>query len=414
MDKKRKKKIKRYFKELIFLIIWAVIFIKLFIGDAERIMFHRYLPDFEYLLNYRIFFYLFFLVVLWYALKTKRFLKNLAFVLGFPFYLILWKIPKIFLWRIPKYMIIKRKWILIYSYINSIINHFWEFKFNIFRTLLLIISIILTFTSDSKPLLYFTLFSLFFLLIIVIYNKFRVAFQPLGLFRLNLELSKIKDKKKKKDFVDSIISDIKDVEIIDEEKKNDEKEIEKFEKKKKENIERIILIKSLFSFISSRLKDFLSRRTYIVVFFTKTLLTFITAWLLISLMNFVTYKISATSFDLKLIPNFLDFIIYTFHSMLHGSVSDIIPSGYIAKLLDILAPFTSLLITGTLLTVFFTVKTEQYKENLQEIVSFSDSQLDKLEKLLLDNHKYTMEEALKFLESKKSYVCVIVREIDKI
>ena len=90
------------------------------------------------------------------------------------------------------------------------------------------------------------------------------------------------------------------------------------------------------------------------------------------------------------------------------------PSGYIAKILDILAPVTSILITCTLLTVFFTVKTDQYKENLKEIITFSDSQLDKLEKLLLDNHKYTIDEALKFLESKKSYVCVIVKEIDKI
>lgn len=414
MDKKKKKRLKRYFKELVFLLIWSVIFIKLFIGDIERIFFEKHLPEFEYLLNYRFVFYSFILVVLWYFLNTKRFLKNILYVVGFPFYILIWKIPKFFFWRIPKYMIIKRNWIFMYSYINSFINHFWSFKFNVFRDLLMIIGVILTFTSTNKYLLYIALISLLFLLIVLIYKKFKVAFQPLGLFRLNVELSKLNEKKKRKDFVDTIITDIKEAEVIEDEDKHDEKAVEKIEKKKKENIEKIILIKSIFSFISSRLTDFLSRRTYIVVFFVKTLITFITAWFLISMMNYVSYKLSIDSFNLKIIPTFLDFYIYTFHSMLHGSVPDIIPVDYLAKLINILAPFTSILITGTLLTVFFTVKTDQYKENLKEIIAFSNSQLDKLEKLLEDIHKCTIDEALQFLEIKKSYVCIIVKEIDKI
>ena len=129
------------------------------------------------------------------------------------------------------------------------------------------------------------------------------------------------------------------------------------------------------------------------------------------MMNLIAFKISSLNFDLKIDPTFFDFIYYTFHSMLHGNITDIIPSGTIAKMIDIIAPFTSILITGTLLTVFFTVKTEQYRENLKEIIDFSNDQLAALEKLLVDNHKITITEALEFLESKKSFVCIIVKEI---
>ncbi len=412
--KKKKKKAKRYLKELIFFILWSIIFIKLFVLDIESVFVEKYLPELSFLLAYRLIFYLLILVIIWYSLRNKSFFKNFFYFLGFPFYVLIWKLPKILLWRIPRYFFKRRHWIFMYSYINSVINHFWSFRFNTFKILLLLSSIILTFNSSSKVVLYFTLISQLFLLTVLIYDKFKVAFQPIGLFKLNLELTKLKDKKKKKDFFDTIMSDIDEAEIVENEEIKDKKQLEKIEKKKKENIERIILIKSLFSFLSSRLKDFLSRRTYIVVFFTKTLLTFLFAWFLISMMNYNVFTISREEFNFQITPKFFDFIYYTFHSMLHGNIQDILPSGVLAKILDILAPTTSLLITGTLLTVFFTVKTEHYKDNLKEVIAYSDDKLNNLEQRLIDYHNYTMDEAMSFLEEKKSFVCIVVKEIDKI
>jgi len=325
-----------------------------------------------------------------------------------------WEIPKIFLWNIPRYFFIKRYWIMIYSYINSILNNLWNLKFQLFKVVLFTISIISVFNTHIDAILYIVLVSQLFLLIVLIINKFKVAFQPLGLFKINIELSKLKDKKKKKDFIDSIISNVQDAKIVDDENIDEEKKQKKIEKNKKDNIERIVLIKSLFSFLSSRLNDFLSRRTYIIIFFLKTLSAFVLAWFLLSIMNYASYKLSNTEYTIQIIPKFYNFIFYTFHSMLHGSIPDIIPSGVLAQIIDIIAPITSILISGTLLTVFFTVKTDQYRDNLKEIIAFSDSQLDKLEKALIFYYKLTMDEALGFLESKKSYVCVIVKEINKI
>jgi hypothetical protein len=255
-DKKKKRR-KRYLKESIFLILWTIIFIKLFVLDIEAFLIEKYLPEFDFILPYRFIFYLFILVLIWYALKNKSFFKNFFYFLGFPFYVLIWKLPKILLWKIPSYIFKRRHWILMYSYLNSIINHFYNFRFNIFKILLLLLSIILTFKANSNTFLTITLLSQLFLLIVLIYDKFKVAFQPIGLFKLNLELSKLKDKEKKKDFFDTLISEIEDADVVEEGKVEDEKQLEKREKNKKENVERIILIKSLFAFLSSRLKDFL-------------------------------------------------------------------------------------------------------------------------------------------------------------
>jgi hypothetical protein len=292
-----------------------------------------------------------------------------------------------------------------YSYVNSVLNHFWNFRFNLFKTLLLLLSTVLTFNATSEEILYVTLISQLFLLTILIYDKFKVAFQPLGLFKLNLELAKLKDKKKKKDFIDTLVSNFEEEEID---------ENEKIEEKKRKNIERIILIKSLFSFLSSRLKDFLSRRIYIIVFFIKTVLTFLISWFLISMMNYNVFMISGEEFDFQITPKFFDFVYYTFHSMLHGNIHGLLPLGMYAKFLDILAPLISILITGALLTVLVTVKTKQYKDNLKEIIAYSDDRLKNLEQLLLEYHKYTIEEAMLFLEGKGSKVCIMIKEIEEI
>lgn len=414
MNTKKKKKLKRHIKEFIFLFFWIIIFVKVFIIDIESTLFKIYLPNLVHFLPYRFLFYLFILIIIWFFLKSKRFFKNLFYFIVFPFYIILWKIPKIFLWNIPRYLFVKRYWILIYSYINSIINNLWDLRSQLFKILIFFLSIILTFSSNTKSILYIVLISQLFLLVVLIINKFKVAFQPLGLFKINAELIKLKDKKKKKDFIEKIISDAQNTETIQDESIEKEKQKEKIEKLKKENIEKIILIKSLFSFLSSRLKDFLSRRTYIIIFFLKTLSAFASAWFILSVMNYTSYKISNTEYRLQIIPRFYHFIFYTFHSMLHGSIQNIQPSGNLAQILDIIAPITSILISGTLLTVFFSVKTEQYRDNLKEIISFSDNQLDKLEKALIQYHKLTIDEAIGFLESKKSFICVIVKEIDKI
>ncbi|MCY1634400.1 hypothetical protein [Marinifilum sp. D737] len=405
---------KRYIKEVIFIIIWSVIFMKLFVVDVERQFIEYYFMEFKPYFAYRVFFYSLILIVCWYIIGNKRFFKNLGYLVFYPIILLLWKVPKIFFWQIPKILYKSKSWLLIYAYINSWINHFWQLKYNILRFLLLMVSLILIFKSNNVIILYVVNFFILGLLISLLVDKFKTAFQPLRLFKLNLELSNLKDKEKynvASKFIDNL-KETEDVENLDEE--DSTKNELSVEKKQKENIEQIILIKSIFSFVTIRMKDFLSRKTYIVVFFLKILVAFLNAWFLISLLNYGAYKISESNFAVNNAPNFFDFVYYTFHSMLHGTIPHIVPSGVLGKVLDILAPFTGLLLTGTLLTVFFTVKTDKYKENLAEIIGFTETQLSQFENVLIEKYNFTLSQAVKFLESKKSYVCIIVKELDKI
>ncbi len=398
--------IKKIIKEIICLIIWSVIFTKIFFYDIEREFLEKYFMNLSGYFNYRIIFYCLFVIILWYALGNSRFFKNVLYLLFYPIIVFVWKLPKLAFWRIPKILFVSKSWLLIYAYINSWINHFWEFKYNLLRLALLTASLILAFKSNNKIVLYVVFTIILLLLISSLIDKFKIAFQPIRLFRLNLELSNIKEKHTKNATVQFIESFSK-MENMDPSK-------EEYEKKHIEKVEQIILVKSMFSFITSRMKDFLNRKTYIFVFFIKTLFAFINAWLLISILNYISFKVSIDNYTVTSIPTFFDFIYYTFHSMLHGSIPQISPVGVIAKILDILALVTGLLLTGTLLTVFFTVKTEKYKKDLNEIIEFADEQLLQFETVLIEKFNFTLVQAVKFLESKESYVCSILKEMRKI
>jgi hypothetical protein len=67
-----------------------------------------------------------------------------------------------------------------------------------------------------------------------------------------------------------------------------------------------------------------------------------------------------------------------------------------------------------LITLFFSIRSEQYKENLKEIIEFSNDQLLALQDFLVEAHQISFEEAFQYLKSKKSFVCIVVEELEDI
>lgn len=398
-----KKRRKRILKEFFFFLIWTIVFTKFFIIDVEAAFFQEYLPEHTDLLKYRVFVYLLLTVILWYVLKTKRFFKNTVFLIGYPLYFLFWTLPKQTFWKIPKYLLVKKQWLFLYTYINSIINRLIEFKLNLLKGVLLVFAIILTFRFQNPIVLYIALAINLILLLLLIYKRISISLRPISLFRLNLEF--LKSIRKDKNF---FISNLQKMQS-----RSDEEDEKKAEKKRKEDLEQIIVTRSFVSLIAFRLDDFLNRKTYVFLFLIQVLMTFIGAWFLLSLMNFSAFKIDSTNYNLTIEPKLFDFIYYTFHSMLLGSVNDIIAANILAKALDILAPFASILITGTIITLFLSVRSEQYKESLNEIIEFSQSSLLSIEELLIDSHEISYMEALEYLRSKESTTCKIVDEIEK-
>jgi hypothetical protein len=236
----------------------------------------------------------------------------------------------------------------------------------------------------------------------MIIDTFKVTYQPLSFLKMDDSFSTSKGEKG----MQEIITATQDNKIVDDHNAINEKN--------SKHIRNLVLEKCLYAFLSSRLKDILSRRIHIVLYFFITLIAFVFAWLLLTIMNHTLYRIAPTEFTLQIIPQFHYFIFYTFHSMLHGSIQEIIPAGVLAHIINIIAPITSLLFPGILLTIYIAVKSEQNQQIFKKNIAYCEIKVARLNTELLDNYKLTMEEAFNFLESKEKFVYPILKELNKV
>ncbi len=388
------KKKNKFLKKLTFLLFW-ILSITFLVLNNESIVFEKYFTGVVNSLSLRYLLFLF-LISVWYTLGSKRFFLNLLFLIGFPLYVLFW--------IIPRYIFVKKYWIMIYSCFQAILYNIIHYKLQLIKLVLFTCGLVLVFKTNVKPILYIVLVSQLFLLIVLIIEKFKVACRPANYFMINDDFSTL-DEEDKKAYCDKIIRKVYP-EIVDDQNINKEKQLNK--------IEVLVVTGIAAAFLSSRLRDFLSRRTYIILFFLKTLTAFVFAWFLLALMNYTLYKASYSEYILQIFPQFYHFIFYTFHSMLHGGIQEIIPSGAVAHIINIIAPIISLLFTGILLTIYISVKSDQYQVDVKKVIPFIEMVLERLKKLLLDNYQLTMEEALSFLESNKSIFCSTIKAIKKI
>lgn len=182
---------------------------------------------------------------------------------------------------------------MIYSCIQAILYNIIHYKLQLIKLVLFTCGLVLVFKTNVKPILYIVLVSQLFLLIVLIIEKFKVACRPANYFMINDDFSTL-DEEDKKAYCDKIIRKVYP-EIVDDQNINKEKQLNK--------IEELVVTGIAAAFLSSRLKDFLSRRTYIILFFLKTLTAFVFAWFLLALMNYTLYKASYSEYTLQIFPN---------------------------------------------------------------------------------------------------------------
>lgn len=387
------KKKNKFLIKLTSLLFW-IIGITFLVINNESIVLEKYLTGVVNSLSLRYLLFLF-LISVWYTLGSKKFFLNLLFLIGFPLYVLFW--------IIPKYIFVKKYWIIIYSCIQTILYNIIHYKLQLIKLVLFTCGLVLVFRTNVKPILYIVLVSQLFLLIVLIIEKFKVACRPANFFMIN-DFSTL-DEEDKKAYCDKLIRK-NYTEIVDDQNINNVKQLNR--------IERLVVTGSAVAFLSSRLKDFLSRRTYIILFFLRILTAFVFAWFLLTLMNYTLYKASYSEYTLQIFPQFYHFIFYTFHSMLHGGIQEIIPTGAVAHTINIIAPIISLLFTGILLTIYISVKSDQYQVDVKKVIPFLEMFLERIKKLLLDNYQLSMEEAQSFMESNKSIFCSTIKAIKKI
>ncbi|HEX9384798.1 MAG TPA: hypothetical protein VF918_00635 [Anaerolineales bacterium] len=132
-------------REIIAILFWVYVIMKLFIFDVDLFLVEKFSPDFVWLLNYKFFILIGTIATIWLVSKNRNVLLWTLFIFFYP--------AIILLWRIPFFVFKQRSWILAFAIIDAIISFFKSVKFTFVTTSFYLVSTAIIFRSSNAILL---------------------------------------------------------------------------------------------------------------------------------------------------------------------------------------------------------------------------------------------------------------------
>jgi hypothetical protein len=163
-------------REMIAASLWAFAFVKLWIYDVDIILIENYALYLTPLLHYRLFFIIAFIALSWLILGNKHFRVFIAYVLFYPFIIILWRLPKLAVKNLVTALVTA---IVFAPAIEALIRAF-KIRF-IMVSLAILSGAAVVILSQPYLLMFFMTILLIYLFIHYIY-RFRIAFHPSSIF----------------------------------------------------------------------------------------------------------------------------------------------------------------------------------------------------------------------------------------
>lgn len=160
MSLKEKTKVAfRVTREIVAILFWLYLFLKIFVLDIDNVVLTRFAPDKSWLLNYRLIFVLPACALLWLVFRRDFFLF-IGYIVLYPFRIFFWVIPKSFVRNWPLTIAFAAP---IYEAIRTFRSTFISYSFAFLAACLIL------FSSDKIVLL----LSMFFVLLIVPLHLFK-------------------------------------------------------------------------------------------------------------------------------------------------------------------------------------------------------------------------------------------------
>jgi hypothetical protein len=156
--------------ESIAIVFWVYVIFKLFVCDIDTIFVDTYFPYAAWLIDYKFFICLGLAALTMLVLGKKYSFLGLVYVVIYPFYLILWKLPKVLIQR--------RMFTILFAVANSAASLIRSFRYNFVMCALWLISCAVILRSDEPLILALCATILLTLLVITYFKRFILIFRP--------------------------------------------------------------------------------------------------------------------------------------------------------------------------------------------------------------------------------------------
>src|SRR5258706_240679 len=167
-------------REIIAVFCWGYVITKLFFFDIDIFLAESLSPNYLWLLNYKFFFIIGTLAVIWLVTKNRYILLWSLFIFFYPLIIVFW--------RIPVLLLKKKSWNLTIALLDSIISFFKSFKRLFITTSFYLVSVAIIFGSSQKLLLWISIIVLSIMLLLAYIQRIIMVFKPAGIYQVYISL----------------------------------------------------------------------------------------------------------------------------------------------------------------------------------------------------------------------------------
>lgn len=378
---KSKKPIRILFRLLDFvsILFWTYAIVRIFVIDVDRWLFVEFLPEYEWLVDYRILLFLALAVVFVIAFTKGEMALVLAYVAFFPLIILIWKLPKALFYT--------NDWRLGFAFVSASAHFFRSFRFHVVSTSMWVIGLVIGATVNDKALLVASIVML--LGICAISNIFRfvslftrspllTAFgKALGLMR-----NFIVDKHKKE-----FASRRSEVAFT-------EPELDLW----RSNLELSLLFNRAALYSARQFQTYQSSGLATVGATLTILRMFIGTVVTFSVVNWALYKFDSSTFIADSDTALFQFFYYSFNTMMFSDVANLTPATALSQSIRMIEIVFGFLLLGIFVTLIITLKSQRSTEETQSLVDLLRQQGSEMGEFIRTSFQfYSLEDALQEL-----------------
>ncbi len=372
-----------YTRHVVASIAWLYSLIQLFIFDIDAFAIRHLAPSISWLFSYKFVVLLCVIALFWLLGGRKRLIVWAAYVVGYP--VVLLSKTAYLIWK-------SHSWVVLIGLINVGLSIWRSFKVNFFVATITAVAVCVCLLAPYRDAIAIAAVVLLLVIVTLLVRSAISVFTPSHVYTMHAKLASVL--LKGTDGINLPPLDTRNVALSQVPEGLREKWIE--------GLQTAVLYNRAAYFLSTQLVAYGKSRVAIFFHVLNFMALGLIVLLVLTVINFATFKIQPSGFLVHNSPNFFDFFYYTFNSMIGNKVDDLLPVGWVERTLNMGGVLFALALSGFLLTLLFSVRLQRDSDEILDAARDVRAQADSIEEFILRTFNLSVTQALVELELAKS------------
>jgi hypothetical protein len=376
-------------RELIAASFWIYAICKLFVFDIDVFLINRISPRYIWVAQYKFLILLAMISVALVITKNKYLLGWCLYILFYPLILLCWKLPRV--------AFKTGGWLFVFALANTAISTFTSIKYKFIAFSTFILATFAMLFLSNEILLLASIGCLICVLVSAYARMLILVFRPSTIFRVYSRMIR-----KCPGYFEKSLSDR---EIID---LPPDKLTETQVTSRRTNLQTILIANRALLFLGRRLRDYQDSRLNAVAYAFNLVLLLIFTVVSYSAINLALYKLDAQEYTLVGSASPFLFLYYSFHVFLFNGITEVSATGLYSQILSMSEQFFAIILLFILIVLFFSVRSEKYKDELSSAIREAEESGHVLDNLIRSTYRMTQAEALEEIRRMNSNLIGVI------